>query len=97
MSDVTDADDLTLTATSSHDVTTLAKGGAAGKTAVTPVVAIAVVNDSATANLGAVGSADLLDIDGKLYGDGDRDRARSRPPPKATPRPATLESASPSR
>ena len=48
------ANDLTLTATGKHAATTEAKGGAAGGTAVTPVVAIAVANNDTLARLGTL-------------------------------------------
>ncbi|MGH3553298.1 MAG: beta strand repeat-containing protein, partial [Mycobacterium sp.] len=54
---------LTLTAGSTHEMTTVATGGGAGSTAVTPVVAISVADDDTHATLGAGG---LLSIGGNF-------------------------------
>ena len=59
------AHDLTLTATGKHAATTEAKGGAAGGTAVTPVVAIAVANNDTLARLGTLTSG-ALSVGGNL-------------------------------
>ena len=63
---LTHAKDLTLTADSSHEVTTFAKNGAKGQTAITPVIAIAVVNDDALTSIGTGGA---LTIGGALKAD----------------------------
>ena len=60
---VSSAHDAKLSATSSHEATTQAKSGSKGDTAVTPTIAIAVVNDEAVAQLGTGGS---LSITGAL-------------------------------
>ncbi|HEY7598861.1 MAG TPA: hypothetical protein VH741_02955, partial [Candidatus Limnocylindrales bacterium] len=57
-------DDLTLSATSDHEALTKAKNGAAGDTAVTPVVAISTANSATSATIGTGMVA--LDVGGDL-------------------------------
>ncbi|HYC46066.1 MAG TPA: LEPR-XLL domain-containing protein, partial [Burkholderiales bacterium] len=61
---LTEANDLTLQATSDHGMVTQAKGGAAGGTAVTPVVAIAIGTVDTQAKLGTDG--ETLTLTGAL-------------------------------
>ena len=51
---VTGAGDITLSAASGNQAAAIAEGGSAGKTAVTPVIAISVINDDTRAGLGAL-------------------------------------------
>ncbi|TMH43509.1 MAG: hypothetical protein E6H54_11135, partial [Betaproteobacteria bacterium] len=65
------AHEVLLDASSKNDMTTVATGGSAGKTAVTPVVAISVANNDSHATLGALtddstGDAQAMTIKGSL-------------------------------
>ena len=65
------AHEVLLDASSKNDMTTAATGGSAGKTAVTPVVAISVANNDSHATLGALtddstGDAQAMTIKGSL-------------------------------
>jgi hypothetical protein len=60
------ADDLTLVADSHHAVWTTAKAGAAGGTAVSPVVAVAYVDNDTTARIGSESHASTLNLTGGL-------------------------------
>jgi filamentous hemagglutinin family protein len=53
---LTNANDVTLTASGDHAMTTLAEAGAAGRIAVTPVVAVSVASNTTEALLGTAGA-----------------------------------------
>jgi hypothetical protein len=63
---LTGGDDLTLVADSHHAVWTTAKAGAAGGTAVSPVVAVAYVENDTTARIGAESDASTLNLSGNV-------------------------------
>ncbi|MBV1719790.1 MAG: hypothetical protein KMY51_07260 [Desulfomicrobium sp.] len=63
---LTGGDDLTLVADSHHAVWTTAKAGAAGGTAVSPVVAVAYVDNDTTARIGSESHASTLTLTGGL-------------------------------
>ena len=51
---LTGAGDITLSATSVHEVTTTAEAGSEGGISITPVVALSMINNTTTAELGSL-------------------------------------------